>query len=161
MRTNVVTGRARSMIILILVLCLAAALVTGCFLKKKVVDERMLDGPGMVYQGWLLDEALAGNWASQDGRYALTIEGFRFSFAIDGEELVAMEDTNGFYHGFNGTELTGRQDLTVYYSEISRGEETVASIEEFWYEDGHVYMVLSFPDDETEEIIFDKEEENA
>ena len=72
-----------------------------------------------------------------------------------------MEDTNGFYHGFNGTELTGRQDLTVYYCEISRGEETVASIEEFWYEDGHVYMVLSFPDDETEEIIFDKEEENA
>ena len=35
------------MIILILVLCLAAALVTGCFLKKKVVDEHMLDGPGM------------------------------------------------------------------------------------------------------------------
>ena len=49
----------------------------------------------------------------------------------------------------------------MYYCEISRGEETVASIEEFWYEDGHVYMVLSFPDDETEEIIFDKEEENA
>lgn len=160
MRTNAMAGRIRSMIILIIGLCLIAALITGCFLREKAEKEYMLDGPGMVYEGWLLDEALAGKWTSQDGRYALEIEGFRFSFGIDGEELVEMGNINGFYHGFSGTELTGRQELTVYYPEISRGDETIASIEELWYEDGHIHMVLSFPDDENEEIIFDKEEEN-
>lgn len=153
-------GRIRNMSIFIIVLCLIAALATGCFLKQKLVDDNVADGPGMVYEGWLLDEALAGRWASWDGRYALGIEGFRFSLAVDGEELVAPDDANGFSHGFSGTELTGRQDLSVYDAEIKRGGEPFAAIEEFWYEDGHVYMTLSFPDDETEEIIFDKEEEN-
>ena len=60
----------------------------------------MLDGPGMVYYGGVLDEALSGCWYSADGRFALDFDGKCADFIVDGNMLMSKDDGYFVDHSF-------------------------------------------------------------
>lgn len=118
----------------------------------------MLDGPGSVFEGDPLDAALAGDWVSKDGRYALSFTWFDCALFIDGEQCSAPE-AGGYYHYGAGDDENARIDLLGYAKEIVRDGEHFASIADFWYEDGRVYMTLTDADGGNARLIaFDRTE---
>lgn len=83
--------------------------------KTEINFEReyfMLDGPGMVYEGAPLDQALTGCWYSEDGRYTLEADGKCAAFYVDGRKITSLDEGYFFDHRFaEGDDLNERCDL--------------------------------------------------
>ncbi len=142
---------------------LALALADGT--KTEIRFEReffMLDGPGMVYEGVPLDEALTGYWSSKDGRFVLDFEGKCADFSVDGN-LLSSKD-KGYYfvdHSFSaGDDLNERCDLSPFGGPdiMDESYETILTIDEMWYQAEHIYMNITWPDGKTEEVVFSKQD---
>lgn len=145
----------RRMAVLIVVICVMLMLA-GCSFLKGLFKNSVVDGPGMVYEGYLLDQALERRWDSENFDFKLIIEGKQF--ALYHHDVMIVDFSKGsFSHGFNGGELTGRQDLSADFPQFYENGEEFADLKAFWYEDESVHMVLTYPDGREEEIVFYEE----
>ena len=127
-------------------------------------EPELLDGPGMVYEGGPLDEALTGYWCSADGRFVLEFEGKCADFLVDGKMLSSKEP--GYYfvdHSFSaGDDLNERCELSPFGGPEIKDEtyETILTIDEMWYQAEHIYMNITWPDGKPESIIFSKQNDS-
>lgn len=127
-------------------------------------EPEMLDGPGMVYEGGPLDEALTGCWYGADGRFVLEFEGKCADFSVDGKMLSSKEP--GYYfvdHSFSaGDDLNERCELSPFGGPEIKDEtyETILTIDEMWYQAEHIYMNITWPDGKPESIIFSKQNDS-
>ena len=123
----------------------------------------MLDGPGMVYEGGPLDEALTGFWHSEDDRFTLEANGKCAAFSADGRELTSLDHGYFFDHSFaEGDDLNERNELIPFGGPDITDEnyETILTIDEMWYQAEHIYMNITWPDGNTEKIVFSRQEES-
>lgn len=110
-------------------------------------EPEMLDGPGMVYEGGPLDEALTGCWYGADGRFVLDFEGKCADFSVDGKMLSSKDP--GYYfvdHDFSAKDdLNERCDLLPFGGPEIKDEtyETILTIDEMWYQAEHIYMNIT------------------
>ncbi len=124
----------------------------------------MLDGPGMMYEGGPLDEALTGCWCSIDGRFVLDFEGKCADFSVDGKMLSSKDE--GYYfvdHDFSAKDdLNERCELLPFGGPEIMDEtyETILTIDEMWYQAEHIYMNITWPDGKPESIVFSKQNDS-
>ncbi len=127
-------------------------------------EPEMLDGPGMVYEGAPLDEAITGCWYSKDGRFVLDFNGKRADFLVDGKMLSSKEP--GYYfvdHDFSaGDDLNERCELIPFSGPEIKDEnyETILLIDEMWYQAEQITMNITWPDGKAEEVIFRKQDDS-
>lgn len=125
-------------------------------------DIFMLDGGGMAYEGLLMDEALAGTWRTQDGRYVIVNDSMGSNFSVDGTVVRNIEKSAFFYHDFkvslNSLDERNNLDPAMGKQITDEKGETLLIINEAWYESGNVYMNIAFADGSGEELVFTKDE---
>ena len=140
------------MVTFVVMLGLLASLFSGCFLKKKLVDDQITDGPGMVNYNGLLLNALIGDWADEDQNYRL---------------MIGNNSTISIYYG--STPLLENAALNLYatsedtneYNELSINPNTwtdelgkEAQITNAYHEDGTITLELAFDDGTEADIAF-------
>lgn len=144
-------------IICTLLFSLLTGLLSCNFFEKKTKELYLLDGPGMVYEGAPLDDALSGSWYSENGRYALEADGKFASFSVDGTEIHDQDHGYFFDHNFcHENDLNERNELSLFGGPEIKDEDykVILSIEEMWYQADHIYMNITWPEGEKEEVVF-------
>lgn len=132
-------------VIFITLFGMLSGLLSGCSLAKRLFAGRVADGDGMVnYNGYFL-ELYEGDWASADGRYKITFDGYRLWLGIDGVQALETE----FY-------LHAETDDTSAHNDIELITEAPAvdgaAIARLYSENGTLYMQLDRANGESETV---------
>lgn len=131
------------------------SMLTGCF-AKKFIENQTLDGPGMEDPYAPLMELLSDNWATSDGRWTASINGYTLQLFLTGERVY----DNTFEFFVYGEDVNERTELKLYDSEFKSDDGSVSGvIEQFYTENGLLYMELVFKDGTGENIVFEKSDE--
>ena len=142
-------------VVFIVMLALLSGILNGCILKKEIVDNHILDGDGMINTNALLMDALAGDWASADGRWSAAIEGYELELMLDGESLY----DGSMYFSFHEDDTNVKTELFIYAFEnklIKSAMEVVGTIKKFYTENGMLYMEVTYANGDAETVVFEK-----
>lgn len=146
----------RTVIIMAALGILLGGMLTGCFAKKLLVDDQMLDGPGMVNTDAPLMDLLSDNWATSDGRWTASIDGYALKLALEGKPVYE----NKLYFTFDGKDVNNKTELSLYYSDLQSDDGTISGvIKQFYTENGLLYMEVAYQDGTGENVVFEKSTE--
>lgn len=145
----------RKVVLSIVMLGLLSGIFTGCGLKKVLIDDHVLDRDGMTDINAPLMEALAGEWVSADGRWSMEINGYDMKLILEGECVY----DKGIVFSFKGEDTNVKTELGVYSMNnalLDGSMNVVGTIEQFYTENGALYMEVSHEGKDSESITFEK-----
>ncbi len=120
---------------IIAVLCIVAWVLC----KKRKNTKHSHNGTVKQY-GILEDEALQGNWESENGRWRARINGHHIRLSLDGEVL--------FDKGFTGRFVSGRAkaELSLGVKWLRRGDASALRLKALYREGDKLFITTIDPD---------------
>lgn len=142
-------------------LCVAALLLIGCFVAKKLVDDHMLDGPDMVDYGGLLMDTLSGEWISGDGRCRAVLQDYRISirFGDGGEGDALLKDASLLLYA-NSADMDAHHAFSIEPNVLAVEDgEPFATVEEASTERGRITLRLTMAGGTETTVVLERDQQ--